>query len=71
MAYYRLYFLDAGDRIKTVVEFNCDSDDNALADARRHVGGRSLELWNERRLVARFAADRAAKDEPMLRSGAG
>ena len=54
MAYYRLYFLDHEDRITEAVDFDCDSDEEAIAVARGRAGGRKIEIWQEGRKVGMF-----------------
>ena len=57
MAGYRLYFLDATGRIAARDEFEADSDESAIAIARRRYNASSdfssgFELWcGDRRLV--------------------
>jgi len=57
MAGYRLYFLNAGRHIAAREEFEADSDEAAIASARRRYNARSdfssgFELWcGDRRLV--------------------
>ena len=57
MAEYRLYFLDAAQRIAAREEFEADSDESAIAVAHRRYNARSdlssgFELWcGARRLV--------------------
>jgi hypothetical protein len=56
MAHYRLYFLDSSNHIATAREFDCQSDDYAIAEALQFEDDRDLELWSGARLVARLAA---------------
>ncbi|MFC3691726.1 hypothetical protein [Chenggangzhangella methanolivorans] len=65
MSYYRLYFLSPDNRISRFVELFHDSDQQALDDARGHVGGEAMELWNQERFVARIPAE-----EMTAKSGA-
>jgi hypothetical protein len=57
MAGYRLYFLDAAQHIAAREEFEADSDETAMAIARRRYDARSdfswgFELWRgDRRLI--------------------
>jgi len=53
LMYYRLYFLQNGS-IKRFVDFDIESDDEALAEVRKHRDGNAMELWQEHRLVKRF-----------------
>lgn len=57
MSYYRLYFMNADDRISRFVEMLHDCDEQALEDARAHSAGQAMELWNQDRFVARLAGD--------------
>jgi hypothetical protein len=56
MAHYRLYFLDSSNHIVSAKEFDCQSDDYAIAEALQFEDGRDLELWSGAGLVARLAA---------------
>lgn len=62
MSYYRLYFLGSDDRISRFVELFHDTDQQALDDARDHLGGETMELWNQERFVARIPADGTAAE---------
>jgi hypothetical protein len=55
MSGYRLYFLDDNGRIRDAAEFECDSDDEALAQADARCDGRAMELWSGVRVVRRIA----------------
>jgi hypothetical protein len=63
MAHYRLYFLDSSSHIATAKEFECQSDDYAIAEALQFEDDRDLELWSGARLVARLAALEAKQPE--------
>ena len=55
MNYYRLYFLNPlSGQIERFVDFEHASDEEALETARAHSSDTGLELWNERRKVARI-----------------
>jgi hypothetical protein len=55
MAHYRLYFLDASNQISTTAEeFDCQTDDYAIAEALRIEDQRDSVLWSGTRLVARL-----------------
>jgi len=55
MATYRLYFLNAMDRIAGFLLMECEDDREALERARDLLGGRPAgELWREARLVGRI-----------------
>jgi len=46
MAYYRLYFLDGGDRhIRTFRAFEAEDDRAAIGQAERWQGVHPMELW--------------------------
>jgi hypothetical protein len=51
---YRLYFLDEAGHIQGVVEFDCASDNDAIAHARTYDDGRVTELWRRDRWIHRF-----------------
>jgi hypothetical protein len=53
VTYYRLYFLDNARHIRQAVELQCDTDEEAIAEAKAKADGRELELWNRERLVWR------------------
>lgn len=55
MAYYRLYFLDGGDRhIRTFRAFEADDDGAAAALAERWRGVHPMELWCGGRKVSHW-----------------
>jgi len=49
---YRLYFLDADGHIQHRLEFECGSDGEALELVKKHLDGRSVELWREAKRIA-------------------
>lgn len=51
MASYRLYLTNAQGRIQHVVVLDCDGDDAAIADAKRHAAGQAHELWQGARKI--------------------
>jgi hypothetical protein len=55
MAGYRHYFLDDNGRIRDAAEFECDGDDEALAQAESRADGRDMELWSGARVVCKIA----------------
>ncbi len=57
MAHYRLYFLDHTDHIRHAVSLECVDDSQALALLEEHRDGRTLELWEGVRRVARLEAE--------------
>lgn len=55
MLYYRLYFMcPRTGRIMRFAEYEAPHDEAAMALAREHEGAHALELWSERRKVARI-----------------
>lgn len=66
MSYYRLYFIGSDDRISRFVELFHDSDQQALDDARAHLGAEAMELWNQERFVARIPAKAGAMETSAL-----
>jgi hypothetical protein len=54
---YRLYFFDAEGHIGHRLEFDCGSDEEALALAEQHRAGGTVELWCGTRLVREIVAD--------------
>ena len=55
MPYYRLYFLE-NNHIRHFVELECAGDKAAISVASEHGDGRSMELWQEHRMVRHFEA---------------
>lgn len=56
--YYRCYFTDDSDRIKSVEEIDCEDDASAVLKAERLLAEsthKSAELWNGKRLVGKWA----------------
>ena len=54
MATYRLYCLDGVGKVASAEWIDAESDEDALKEAERLRGGRTCELWNNSRLVARL-----------------
>ncbi len=54
MTHYRLYFLDPKDHIRHAISLECVDDAQALATVEDHRDGRTLELWEGARRVARL-----------------
>jgi hypothetical protein len=55
MLYYRLYFMcPHTGHIMRFAEYEAQHDEAAIALAREHEGAHALELWSERRKVARI-----------------
>jgi hypothetical protein len=57
VAHYRLYFLDQADHIRHAISLECDDDSQALAVVDEHRDGRTIELWEGVRRVARLEAE--------------
>ncbi len=57
MGHYRLYFLDRSDHIRHALSLECRSDAEAIDLIEDHKDGRSMELWQGARRVARIEAD--------------
>lgn len=45
MAHYRLYFMDAANRIATAVDLDCDGEDALDGCVTEHSDGRAMEVW--------------------------
>ena len=54
MATYRLYCLDGVGKVASADWIDAESDEEALKEAERLSGGRTCELWANKRLVARL-----------------
>jgi hypothetical protein len=55
MAIYRAYFLTGSDHISSPPAFlSCDSDEEAIQQARQLQDGHDIELWEGARLVTRL-----------------
>ena len=57
MKHYRLYFLDRADHIRHAISLECEDDEAALAVVEQHRDGRTVELWEGARWVARLEAE--------------
>ena len=56
MADYRLFLLNAGDRIDRALILTCEDDEQAIAEtALNSVTAKGAELWLGQRLVHRIA----------------
>jgi len=51
---YRLYGLDGVDKVASAVWIEADDDETAIEMAQEKMDGRSLELWQGKRFVARI-----------------
>jgi hypothetical protein len=56
VAGYRLYFMDDEGHIQSAREFECSADHLAVQKAEGQADGRPMELWQQGRVVKRFAA---------------
>jgi hypothetical protein len=56
VATYRLYCLDGVDKVASADWIDADSDEEALKAADALRAGRTCELWQKGRLVARLGA---------------
>jgi hypothetical protein len=56
MPYYRLRHLDHEDRTERFDDFLAPHDEAAKAFALDQLGGQSLELWQQARMITRFNA---------------
>ena len=48
---YRLYFLDAAERINGILTFDCNNEELAISTAQQRAGNRPYQLWSRNRLV--------------------
>jgi hypothetical protein len=51
---YRVYFLNFDGRIVRALELACDTDEEAVEQARILADGQPVELWDRARLMGRF-----------------
>jgi hypothetical protein len=54
---YRLYFLDDSGHFLNLVEFACDDDAAARAQADQHRTGAAMELWERARFIQEYDAE--------------
>ena len=54
MLEYRAYVIGADDHIVSATALVCESDENAIAEVRRFMLGRTIEIWSGARLVIRL-----------------
>ena len=65
MAYYRLYLMDgSGAHVRSFVEIDAETEDDASSRAEAHAGPVSMELWCGRKMVRRWPAELAVKSSP-------
>ncbi len=58
MAYYKLYFVEAG-KFRRFEDLRADDDVQAVREAAQRVHGATAELWSGARKVKIFTADNA------------
>lgn len=52
---YRIYRVDEAGHIKDVAaEVACDTDEQAIEQARQYIDGLAIEVWSRSRLVKRL-----------------
>jgi hypothetical protein len=51
---WRLYFLNHENRITTTADIECDTDEQAVAAARKAADGYRIEIWQRNRRVGVF-----------------
>jgi hypothetical protein len=54
MQHYRLYFLDDGNHIVSVLDLHCENEEQARERAWQLVDNQVVELWQEERFIGRF-----------------
>lgn len=54
MSRYRTYLLDEDRRIANATDMKCADDEQAKEGARKYLSGRSAELWQGDRLIAKY-----------------
>lgn len=59
MGEYRLYLMSADGHIQRAVEFECESDEDAIALVERRGEAVPMELWEHARRVKVFPAGKA------------
>jgi len=69
MPYYRLYHLGHEDRIERFDDCLAPHDEAAKLFSLGQLGGQSLEMWQQARMVTRFNAEKAQVH--VLRSSEG
>ena len=60
MTGYRLYFLDNRGHFQRVVEFDGETDRDAIDIVEQHGRAQDMELWNRARFVRSFPRDPTA-----------
>ncbi len=64
MSHYRLYFLDRNDHIRHALDIECQDDTEAIELVEGHRDGRTMELWQGARRVARIEGDGSPQAQP-------
>jgi hypothetical protein len=54
LPYYRLYLLDAAGHIRSFLDFDCETDEEAIRLAGEHRHSHAMELWEHNRRVQNF-----------------
>jgi hypothetical protein len=67
MPYYRLYHLGPADRIERFDDFLAPHDEAAKVFSLDKLAGRSVELWQQSRMITRFHPETA--EVHLLREG--
>ncbi len=62
--HYRLYFLDRDDHIRHALNLECGDDAEAVELIEDHRDGRTMELWQGARRVARVEGDGSPQGRP-------
>lgn len=57
MSEYRAYYLNEKDHFVGVSVLNCPDDPAAIAEAKKLLDGRDIELWQLNRMVARLSRE--------------
>ena len=54
MSCYRVIFRNQETRVTEAAEIQCDSDNQAIAEARKKADGRTVVIWQDDRWVGTF-----------------
>jgi hypothetical protein len=66
MRHYSLYLLKPGHRVGPPIDFDCDTDAEAVEKALRlRESDKSLELWQGTRLIRRIEAAKVVRTHPQ------
>jgi hypothetical protein len=61
---YRIFTLGKDGHFTSVREIKCGSDDEAIADARQHLDGKDVEVWQLGRFIGLVSASGKADKSP-------